>query len=292
VEDVYSLIAEPEAQHGVRLINAGNAQDAERLLAAELPHVPGWPWLNFLYAVSLYVLGRDLDRAAAAADVARRDPSITQAGDLITAIHARQEATIINPALDEFAAALETVRGGATVERLQALDGRLKRLRRELPVLEAATLTPGGRQTVRDLAAAIEARLAEVASVTVVSRLFGEYDRLMRGVVQGIREAEAKIPKGRESEQLAELAGRVAARRGELQQVSASIQVSQLVGRYNRIAKSLEAAPHGQTRFQARGQLSTIHQEARRLRGVVKDPRDREMLDTLLQTISRVLFSG
>jgi hypothetical protein len=310
-EALYWLIAEQEAQNAVRLINAGYAREAELLLAAELRHVPGWPWLNFLYAVTLYVQGHDPDRAAAAAEIARRDPSITQAGELLAAIHAQQDAVIINPALDEFIAAMESVRGGATAERLQALDSRLRRLRSQLPALETATLTRGGLKTIRDLTTAIEARLAEVANVMIVARLYEHYDRIMRsvkgglsepgqidrldaelsGLAQQVKEAARKVRQGPESEQLAELAGYIAARRRELDEVSATIQVSRLVGQFNQIAESLKSVRYSQTNaYQARTQLTAILEEAKRLRRVVKDPKDRQVLDKLIQTTSQVLL--
>jgi tetratricopeptide (TPR) repeat protein len=309
-EGLYSLIAGPEAENGVRLINAGYAREAEPLLAAELPHVPGWPWLNFLYAVTVFVQGHDPDRAVAAAEIARRDPSISQAGELLAAIHAQQDAVMINPALDEFAAAMESVRDGATVERLQALGGRLRRLRRELPGLEAATLTQGGLKTVRDLTTSIEARLTEVANVMIVARLYEQYDRTMRGISGGlsepeqvdrldaelsdlarqIEEATQKVRQGPGAEQLAELAGYVASRRRELAEVSASIQVSRLVGRFNQIARS-QPVRYGQPNaYRVHMQLTAIHEEAKRLRRAVKAPRDREVLDQLIQTTSRMLI--
>lgn len=310
VEDLYSLIAEPKAQEGIRLLDAGYAQQAEHLLAAELRHVPGWPWLNFLYAVSLYVQGHDPDRAAAAAEIARGNPSIVQAGELLTAIRGQQDALVINPVVDEFIAAMETVRDRATVERMKALEGRLGRLRGTLPAVQKAMRTDSGLRGVRDLATAIGGRLAEVADVLAVSRLYEDYDRIMRSVEGGlsrpeqvdrldtelsglarrIEEAARRAPKGPGSGQLAELAGYVGSRRGELAKVSASIQVTRLVGRFNQVAGSLRSAPPTQSaRSQAREQLTSIQSEASRLRRIVEDPRDRQLLDQLIQTASQVL---
>ncbi|MCI3272837.1 tetratricopeptide repeat protein [Streptomyces cylindrosporus] len=306
-EDLYSLIAEDDGQHASMLMQTGRADQAERLLAHLLTLLPRFAWLNFLYAVCLYRLRRDPDRAAACAEVARTDRTLVQAGELLEAIRSWQEAVVINPAVEEYLAAMESVQGGVSVDRLAALRRRLTALERRLPVLRGAARTEGGAQVVREFGQAIADRLREIDEAMVVGGLYEKYDRVMSSVQGGINGAAQadrldgslaalatevksvrKNAKGNARGQLDELTSLVTKRRGELEGVKAAIQVSDLVRRFNELAQQGRYA----NPYTTRAQLTTILQEARTLHRRAKgqlDSQSRELLDQLIATISRTL---
>uniref|UniRef100_A0AAU2VFG7 Tetratricopeptide repeat protein n=1 Tax=Streptomyces sp. NBC_00003 TaxID=2903608 RepID=A0AAU2VFG7_9ACTN len=312
-EDLYSLIADADGQRAADLMRAGHAEQAERLLAHVLALVPGFPWLNFLYAACLYRLLRDPDRAAACAEIALRDPTLTQARQLLETIKSWQEASLVNPVVDAYVAAMESVRGGVSVERLAALRLRLVDLERIIPTLSAAVHSEEGAQIVRDLGQAIGQRLVEIADAMTVGGLYEKYDRLMSTVKGGISSAHdadrlgqaldgiaAEIKSVRKAagkgtgDQLDELAALVSSRRAEVEKVKAGIEVSALVRRFNELAEQqseslarLRADP-----YTVRSRLSGILEDARRLRRGAKrtlDTRDQTLLDELIATISRTL---
>ncbi|MFF4500745.1 hypothetical protein [Streptomyces sp. NPDC001401] len=254
-DDVYSLIAETDAQQAAGLMRDGRDLEAERLLARVLLLVPGFRWLNFLYAVCLLRVGRDPDRAAACAEIARRDPTITQAEELLQAVRGWQEATVINPAVTEYIAAMESVRGGASADRLTVLRNRLSALQHKLPTLRSAARTERGRRTVEELGKAIAERLLEVEDAVVVADLYDRYDAIMSTAKGGIRDSAAADRLARSLDTLAsqikelrrrartsisggqfdELAQAVAARRAEVERVKPGLQVSVLVRRFNEL---------------------------------------------------------
>ncbi|MEV1077566.1 tetratricopeptide repeat protein [Streptomyces sp. NPDC050211] len=206
-EDLYTLIAESDAQQAAALMAMGRLEDAARLMAHLLSLVPGFRWLNFLYAVCLLRLGRDPDRAAACAEIARRDPTITQAPELLEAIRNWQEAAVVNAAVKTYLDAMEAVRGGASADGLATLRTRLTALQHKLPDLRGKTRTEAGRKVVRDLDEAIAARLAEIdqaemsVAVSGLVRRFNELatqvgrsnPRLMRIQLNGILQDARRI---------------------------------------------------------------------------------------------------
>ncbi|MEU9117533.1 hypothetical protein AB0D04_38830 [Streptomyces sp. NPDC048483] len=304
--DLYSLIAEEDGRRAAQLMQTGRADQAERLLAHVLSLVPRFPWLNFLYAACLYRLHRNPDRAASCAETARQDPTLTQAGELLEAIRSWQEAMVINPAVDEYLAAMESVRGGVSVERLTALRQRLATLERGFPALRAAARTETGAKVVRELGQAVAERLAEISDAIVVGGLYEKYDRIMSTVQGGVssapeadrlgrsldglatevKNAQQKAKKGA-TDQLAELASLILTRRAELEKVKVSIQVSDLVRRFNDLAEQGRYSGP----YTVRSQLDGILQEARRLRRAkdLLDSRSQSLLDQLIGTISRTL---
>ncbi|MCN9243080.1 hypothetical protein NGF19_20135 [Streptomyces sp. RY43-2] len=306
-EDLYSLIAEDDGRHASMLLRTGRADQAERLLAHLLTLLPRFAWLNFLYAACLYRLRRDPDRAAACAEIARTDRTLVQAGELLRAIRSWQEATVINPAVEEYLAAMESVRGGVSVDRLAALRKHLTALERRLPALKGAARTEEGAQVVREFAQAIVDRLREIDDAMVVASLYEKYDRVMSSVQGGIKgtaeadrldgslaalAAEIKTVRKNAKEgargQLDELTSLVTQRRGELEGVKGAIQVSDLVGRFNDIAQQGRYANPYTTREQLRRILQEAQQLNRRARGRL-DSRSRELLDQLIGTISGTL---
>ncbi|GGY00908.1 hypothetical protein GCM10010358_63570 [Streptomyces minutiscleroticus] len=314
-ENLYSLIAESETRYASELMQAGRLEEAEQVLAGLMSKIPGFRWLNFLYALCLYQLGRSPEQAAACAETARRDPTLTQAPELVKAIRGWQEAVAVNPAVEEYVSAMESVAGGASVERLTALRARLLALRARLPSLRRETRTEAGAQVVRQLDEAITDRLAEIADAVVVGDLFQDYERVMSAAGGGItsvaqadrlaasldllarriKDARTKAGRGPSArEQLDGLASQVAARRAEADRVRTAVEVAGLVRRFNSLAEQRSGAP---TAVQAgdflrmRGELDGILREARRLRrgkGPL-EPRDLRLLDDLIGAITKVL---
>ncbi|WP_371663783.1 hypothetical protein [Streptomyces sp. NBC_00280] len=180
-EDLYTLLAESDTQRAAGLLATGRLEEAKRLMDNLLPLVPGFRWLNFLYAACLLRLGRDPDRAAACAETALRDRTLTQAPELLQAIRNWQEAAAINPVVKSYLDAMETVRGGVDEAQLTLLRSRLTVLQRRLPELRRAARSEVGRKVVRELDAAIVARLTEIeqAETTVaVSGLLQRFTEL------------------------------------------------------------------------------------------------------------------
>jgi hypothetical protein len=165
---LYTLIAETDAQQVLALLDAGLASQAGLAAARALQHVPFFPWLNFLYAASLYLQGTSQDRAAKAAEIAVRDPSITQAGELLAAIRLQQDSALLGPVLKEFTAAMEVLRGLSGGQELDILRTLLTGLQRRLRELGVAMLTQEGAQTVSTLSQSVDARLAEIHEVSAV----------------------------------------------------------------------------------------------------------------------------
>ncbi|MFD9192562.1 hypothetical protein ACFWCA_30600 [Streptomyces phaeochromogenes] len=315
-EDLYSLIAETDGQQAALLMQTGRAEQAERLLAHVLSLVPCFPWLNFLYAACLYRLGREPDRAAECAETAVRDPGLTQAAELLEAIRGWQEATVINPAVKEYVDAMESVRDGVSVDRLATLRHRLSALERRLPVLRAAARSEQGVQVVQELKTAIAQRLKEVADAMVVGGLYEKYDRVMStakggvsgaqaadrlagsldGLAQEIKTTRKNARRGSStSSQLDDLAKLVSDRRAEVSRVKTSVQVSDLVRRFNQLAEQ-QSGTNSPSRprdpYAVRRQLSDILGDAQQLRRSAKgsfEARDRTLLDELIGTISRTL---
>ncbi|MFG2717443.1 hypothetical protein ACGFW5_03915 [Streptomyces sp. NPDC048416] len=313
-DDLYSLIADADGQVAAQLMRAGQAEHAERLLAPMLALVPRFPWLNFLYAACLYRLLRDPDRAASCARIALRDPTLTQAGELLEAIRSWQEASLVNPVVDEYVAAMESVRGAVSVERLAALRLRLTELERVLPALSSAVHSETGIRIVRELGQAVGQRLTEVADAMLVGGLYEKYDRVMSTAKGGIRDAGQAAGLGRLLDGLAaeikavrkgaakstgaqvdELAALVATRRAEVEKVTRGIEVSALVRRFNALAEQL-SDPLARLRPEppavVRSRLSRILDDARSLRRGAKrtlDARDQALLDELIGTISGML---
>jgi tetratricopeptide (TPR) repeat protein len=309
-EDVYSLIAESDGQTAAALMQAGLAHEAERLLARVLALIPGFRWLNFLYAACLLRLGRDPERAATCAEIARRDPTITQAGELLEAIRGWQEATVINPAVAEYVAAMKSVSGGVSSGRLAALRTRLLDLQRELPTLRGAARTERGGQAVQELGKAIGQRLAEIADAMVVSELYDRYDAIMSTVKGGVPDAAAADRLARSLDELAarikdgrrgtgkntggdsfeELAKLVSARRSEVERVKTGLKVSALVRRFNELAELTATSFGPRDVYTMRTRLISIRDDAQKLRRDSKralDPRDLELLDELIAAIMR-----
>lgn len=298
---VYSLIAETDAQRTAALINAGRLRLAELTAAEALRHAPLFPWLNFLYAVSLYIQGTDPDRAFKAARIAERDPSITQARDLLTAIEVQRDSLDLDPVVDEFTATMDTVRGGAGAREIEALQARLTRLRSRLSPLLTAMRTEAGARAVRDLGDVIDRLLAETSAVIGVARLYDKYDQIMSSVQGGLREPQqadrlgaalsglaAEISKTRtrrprDESQLTELASLVAERTRELEAARTSLAIGALVERFNAVA-NLGPAGTGW----ALSELIAIRAEARRLQPSATRPRDQELLRQLIRALAQL----
>ncbi|MEU7658050.1 tetratricopeptide repeat protein [Streptomyces lincolnensis] len=316
LNDLYALIAEPDTQQAMLLMNTGRVEQAENLLARQLALVPGFPWLNFAYALCLLRIGRHPDRAAACAEIAQRDPTITQGRELLTAIRGWQEALVINPVVEEYVKAMETVRGGASVNALSLLGTRLGLLQRRLPELRRAARTEAGTQVVEELGKAIGDRLTEIDEATVVGALFEKYERVMSTVQGGIRTDQEATglaasldaltkeirTAGKRSgqttsvrRQLDELANVVSARRSEVDRVTASLKVSALVQRFNRLAEEQTSSYSRSTRpdpYRVRAELTGILQQATALRNGGRktlEERDRKLLDDLIGAISGTL---
>ncbi|MFF7765993.1 hypothetical protein ACFZC7_05705 [Streptomyces massasporeus] len=306
-DDVYSLIAEADGQSAATLMQAGLADAAEQVLARVLPLVPGFRWLNFLYAACLLRLGRDPERAAVCAEIAARDATIAQAGELLAAIRGWQEARVINPAVDEYVAAMKSVSAGVSPDSLARLRTRLTVLQRGLPALRAAALSEQGRQVVRELEKAIGQRLGEIGDAMAVSELYDRYDAVMAPVQGGvtgvaaadrlardlddlaarIRDRRRAAGKSAGQDPYAKLAELVSARRTELDRVRTGLLVSDLVKRFNDLAQPRSPDPYA-----LRTKLSGIREEARGLRRNHKKTlaaRETELLDELIATISKVL---
>ncbi|MFJ9112204.1 hypothetical protein [Streptomyces sp. NPDC102283] len=319
---VYSLIAEADGQTAATLMQSGLTEAAEQVLARVLPLVPGFPWLNFLYAACLLRLGRDPERAAACAEIAGRDATLTQAGELLEAIRGWQEAAVINPAVAEFVAAMKSAAGGVSADRLATLHTRLTTLRRGLPAVRAAARTGQGRQVVRELEEAIAQRLVDVADAMTVGTLYDRYDAVMAPVAGGIAGTAAADRLARSLKDLAaviederrragestgrdpfeELAKLVTARRAELDRVRAGLRVSDVVQRFNDLVKPPPAPlssrsagllpPPPPDPYTMRTELVGILGEARKLRrdhGPTLDPEHLKLLDQLIGAISKVL---
>ncbi|MFJ8464416.1 hypothetical protein [Streptomyces swartbergensis] len=307
-DDVYSLIAEADGQRAAALMQAGLADAAEQVLARALPLVPGFRWLNFLYAACLLRLGRDPERAAACAEIAVRDTTIAQAGELLEAIRGWQEAAVINPAVEEYLSAMQSVSGGVSPDRLTMLNTRLTVLKRGLPAVWAAARSESGRQVVGELEKAIGQRFAEIADAMVVAELYDRYDAIMAPVQGGvtgtavadqlarslddlavrIKDKRRAAGKGAGQEPFERLTELVTARRAELDRVRAGLQVSDLVKRFN----ELVGPPRPPDPYTVRTKLAGIHEEARRLRKSHKKTlysREIALLDELIATISKVL---
>ncbi|MEV0372672.1 hypothetical protein AB0I10_23050 [Streptomyces sp. NPDC050636] len=322
-DDVYSLIAEADGQTATALMQAGLADAAEQVLARVLPLVPGFRWLNFLYAACLLRVGRDPDRAAACAEIARRDPTITQAGQLLEAIRGWQEASVINPAIAEYVAAMKSVNSGVSPDRLDTLHTWLTALQRGLPTVQAAARSEQGRQVVRELEKAIGQRLAEIADAEIVGDLYDTYDTIMSTVTGGvpnvaaadrlarsldelatrIRDARRNAGKSTGGDPCKKLAELVSARRAELDRVKTGLKVSDLVMRFNDLVQPPRprtdpllpqplAPPPPPDPYTLRTKVAGILQDAQKLRRGSKntlDPRDLKLLDELIGTISKAL---
>lgn len=328
-DDVYSLIAETDAQTAAELMRNGNDREAERILARVLPLVPGFRWLNFLYAICLFRLGRDPDRAAACAEIARRDPAITQAGELLRAVRGWQEATVINPAVTEYVDAMESVRGGASADRLTALRNRLFALEHKLPALHSAARTERGRRAVEELGKAIAERLSEVEDALVVADLYDRYDAIMSSARGGIPDSAAADRLARSLDTLAaqirelrrrartsttggqfdELAQAVADRRAEVERVKPGLQVSVLIRRFNELLEPpappepdptgpyaelyalLRTEPSRPDPVKVVTELTRLRTEAETLRRSSRGmaPRDLARLDELIGAVRSIL---
>jgi tetratricopeptide (TPR) repeat protein len=302
VDALYRLIADSDAQQVLALLDAGLAGQAALTAAQALRYVPFFPWLNFLYAASLFIQGTGQDRAAKAAEIAQRDPSITQAGELLTVIRIQQDSALLGPVLEEFAAAMDSVRGGPSAHDLDILRTRLTQLQCLLPELRAAMVTGDGVRTASELSRLVDDRLAEVSDVVAVARLFEKYDTIMSPVQGGIRDAgqavllgaglrslAAEIAKTRAAQTqsrpgLDELAGLVAARTRELDSVRVSLDVAALVSRFNRAA-----GPDMRNTGLFWLEVRVIRDEAKQLESVATDAQDRKLLRQLIQTIDRLL---
>ncbi|WP_019068602.1 hypothetical protein [Streptomyces hokutonensis] len=317
---VYSLIAEADGQTAAALLQAGLAEAAEQVLARVLPLVSGFSWLNFLYAVCLLHLGRDPDRAVACAEIAGRDATITQAGELLEAVRGWQEAAVVNPAVAEFVDAMKAANSGGSPHRLATLRNRLTGLQGRLPAVREAVRSEQGRQIVRELEKATVQRLAEVADAMAVGDLYNRYDAIMSPVKGGISDTatadrlarslddlDARISNQRRGtgknggrDPLDELAKLVTARRTEVARVKTALMVSDLVERFNNLVKPPPDPLSARFPFQPptpdpytmRTKLTGIRDEAQRLRrghGAAMDPQHRKLLDELIGAISKVL---
>lgn len=184
-DDLYSLIAELDCAKAQRLMDAHRDSEAEEALAEAMALVPRFGWLNFLYAVCLYHLGRDPDRAAACAAIAAKDPSIRQANELVEVVEKWQEAVIINPAWDEYDTIMRSARAIQNPQQLSALRRKVAALQQRIPRLQAAARTERGAQAVRTLDDAIRKNLTEIDGLEKqlavsgqVSALVGRFNRI------------------------------------------------------------------------------------------------------------------
>lgn len=317
-DDLYSLIAEDDVSRALALMDRGDLERAERLLAALMAAVPGFRWLNFVYAICLYENGRRPDQAEACAQVATRDPAITQARDLLDAIHAWQESIVINPVVEEFVAVVDALNDTSSAQRLPRLRNRLVAVQGQISVLRKAARTAEGRKAVEHLSAATGNWISELDKAEVARAFFDEYERLMTPVAGGLRTVRdadqlataldalgVRIRAARtrmgitggsgdrdRAHPLDELADRVEAHRAEAGAVRTTIEVSELVRRFNTLMAPLASGSPDTQLFQAMAALAEpIGREAIRLRdaaGRRLDSQERQLLDQLIATIERL----
>ncbi|WP_194891422.1 hypothetical protein [Catenulispora pinisilvae] len=317
-DDLYSLIAENDVSRALALMDRGGLERAEQLLAALMTAVPGFRWLNFVYAILLYENGRRPEQAEACARVAMRDPTIAQARDLLEAIHAWQESIVINPVVEEFVAVLDALNDKPSARQLPRLRSRLVAVQAQIPALRKAVRTAEGKKAVEHLGTATGNWISELDKAEVVSAFFDEYERIMTPVVGGlktVRDANqlataldalgVRIRAARtgtgstggsgkqdRAHPLDELADRVEARRAEAGTARTTIEVSELVRRFNTLMAPLTSGSPDARLFQAVAALAKpIGQEAVRLRNAAGrglDSRDRQSLDQLIATIERL----
>lgn len=312
-EDLYSLIAEADVNRALDLMDRGGLELTERMLASLMSVVPGFRWLNFVYAICLYRRGRHADLAERCARTATQDPTIAQAPDLLEAVHIWQEAIVINPVVDAFIAITDALADRAAPQRLPALRDQLVALEHRIPDLRAATRTAEGRKLVDDLGAAIGNWRAELDKAQVVNMFYDEYERVM-SAAEGrlktvgdvdrlaaaldalgarISAARPRLDTGKSGKDpLDELARRVQARRAEAAGVKTTIEVSELVRRFNELmAPILSGTPNVHVYQRVGTAAKPLGQQALRLRnaaGGALDDQDRKLLDQLISTIGRL----
>lgn len=309
-DELYSLIADADAQQAMELIMAGRLEQAQALLDGLMLLVPDFPWLNFVYAFLLYQQERAPERAEACAALATRDRTIAQASELLRAVQEWRESIVINPLVDEFLAAMESVRGPAKPTQLAVLRARLAALATRLPQVRAATKTQAGRKMTAQLEQVIADRIMEIDEASVVNGLYDDYDKLVAGL-QGkpvssvaqlelfdlglsglatrVQAARLRLHTGPGVKQADELARRIAADRVQLAVGRTTIAIGDLVARFNQSGYLL---PYANIRPQVRTEFQQIKQEAARLRqqaGADIDPRQRAALDKITEAITRVL---
>jgi hypothetical protein len=203
---------------------------------------------------------------------------------------------------------MKSVSGGVSPDRLARLRTRLTVLQRGLPAVRAAARSESGRQVVQELEKAIGRRLAEIADAVVVAELYERYDAVMAPVQGGvagtaaadrlaqslddlaarIKDKRRAAGKGAGQEPFEKLTELVTARRAELDRVRTGLRVSDLVKRFNELVEP----PRTPDPYTARTKLAGIREEARGLRRSHKktlDPRETELLDELITTITKVL---
>jgi hypothetical protein len=314
-DDLYSLIAEDDVSRALALMDRGGLERAERLLAALMATVPGFRWLNFVYAICLYEQGRRPEQAEACVRVAMKDPTITQARDLLEAIHGWQESIVINPVVEQFVAVVDTLNGKASAAQLPRMRSRLVAVQEQIPALRKAARTADGKQAVERLGTATGNWISELDKAEVVREFFDEYERIMTPVADGvktvqdadqlaaaldaldgrIRAARTRTDLARGGDQdrthpLDELADQVRARRAEAGSVRAAMEVSDLVRRFNTLMAPLTSGSPNAQLFQVMAALvKPLGQEAVRLRGTPGlDAWGRQMLDQVIATIERL----
>jgi hypothetical protein len=222
VDALYFLLARKEVKQAEELLGRKDAPAAERVLTHALTFVPRFPFVNFLYAVSIYysVIDRltkqkdpDLDRllsrldsAASASQIAITDREIKQARELTVAIGRirtmlgevrqrrqalRREAALINPAIEEFNSIMESASGGIrSSDQLDEIHRRLVRLQGSMPELRRAAVSDAGKETVEQLDKVVLRNLDQVSHATEYQQCFQEFREIMESVKDGIRSVD------------------------------------------------------------------------------------------------------
>lgn len=187
----YRLTVESEVNEALDLLAAGQLAAGERRLTELLRIAPAYAWLNFLYAVVLYVQSKDLPTAAKAAEAAMRDPSLAQVARLRDAIRDMQDAKLVNPLVTELRAAVESVKEPAPernvdprmvaltamglgadplIDLLRSARAKMAALQPRVAAAQRATVTEIGAQTVRQLDDILIRRIAQFDTAVLVRR--------------------------------------------------------------------------------------------------------------------------
>lgn len=304
--DLYSLIAENEVDFALTLIEQGKLPHAEAVLATVLPVVPGYPWLNFLYALAVFLQGGDPARSSRAAKIAATDPSIGQAKELLQAIRRQQENELINPAIEEFNAIVEAIpRGGSTPQQLQDAKRALQAVAKGLPALRRQVFTDEGGQTVTLLGQVIDRHLASIDAALAIGSLYDRFDKIMRTVTGPLStSAQADrlksqldslatdVTRQRASapakEQFDELAKLLNDTRRQAAEAGAALAAGELVGEFNRLMESARYGVTPSTAYQLKQDMATISGKAANLKSGA-DATTRKNLDDLISATQQVM---
>ncbi len=344
VDALYFLVARDELAEGKDLLSRNQLSEAERALARIFGFAPRFPYANFLHAATIYRsvgnwLGdpedvdfdhqiQRLDTASQAARIAATDAEIEQASKLVAAIDAlrafltqlrdllhahQQEAGVINPAITEFQAIMESARGGIdSPEQLDELGERLKRLKEGMPELRAAAISDPAKKAVAQLGQAIDGMLAQLERAAGPRKLMDRYQKIMASLSGGtptqqqlqdatrlflsLRDdipAATRAAAGSKDARkaLERLDKAVKERLKELDQARQSLGVGTLTQQLNGVIEQLNTRGAQLTPDEARTLLLIVDNilgEADRVRATVTDREARKRVDQIKQAASQL----